>query len=308
MDFIEKKTPFDTIRYFTRTRPIIKKYEGEKYESKLLLDDNIDRKNFGGLRYKNFFKSSLKDKPLISIVTPNFKSPYLEKTIISILKQKYENLELIIIDADSGDETVQILKKYNDQIDLWVSEKDNGLWDGWNKGLEFANGDYIGILDSTSTFDINAIKHLMKYVKKYPEADCIFGTIKKGDKIYAGYRPKDITLRFNIYPSCVIGFFIKKNSLKKLGLYNTKYKIHSDYDLIYRLIVKEKMIGVPTKGDEIFGAFGEVGISAGYSFFQRLFSELKIRYDNNQNIFIILFIFFGRCYKQTLKNILKFKK
>ena len=210
MDFIEKKTPFDTIRYFTRTRPIIKKYEGEKYESKLLLDDNIDRKNFGGLRYKNFFKSSLKDKPLISIVTPNFKSPYLEKTIISILKQKYENLELIIIDADSGDETVQILKKYNDQIDLWVSEKDNGLWDGWNKGLEFANGDYIGILDSTSTFDINAIKHLMKYVKKYPEADCIFGTIKKGDKIYAGYRPKDITLRFNIYPSCVIGFFIKK--------------------------------------------------------------------------------------------------
>ena len=68
------------------------------------------------------------------------------------------------------------------------------------------------------------------------------------------------------------------------------------------------MIGVPTKGDEIFGAFGEVGISAGYSFFQRLFSELKIRYDNNQNIFIILFIFFGRCYKQTLKNILKFKK
>ena len=308
MDFIEKKTPFDTIRYFTRTRPIIKKYEGEKYESKLLLDDNIDRKNFGGLRYKNFFKSSLKDKPLISIVTPNFKSPYLEKTIISILKQKYENLELIIIDADSGDETVQILKKYNDQIDLWVSEKDNGLWDGWNKGLEFANGDYIGILDSTSTFDINAIKHLMKYVKKYPEADCIFGTIKKGDKIYAGYRPKDITLRFNIYPSCVIGFFIKKNSLKKLGLYNTKYKIHSDYDLIYRLIVKEKMIGVPTKGDEIFGAFGEVGISAGYSFFQRLFSELKIRYDNNQNIFIILFIFFGRCYKQTLKNIFKFKK
>ena len=308
MDFIEKKTPFDTIRYFTRTRPIIKKYEGEKYESKLLLDDNIDRKNFGGLRYKNFFKSSLKDKPLISIVTPNFKSPYLEKTIISILKQKYENLELIIIDADSGDETVQILKKYDDQIDLWVSEKDNGLWDGWNKGLEFANGDYIGILDSTSTFDINAIKHLMKYVKKYPEADCIFGTIKKGDKIYAGYRPKDITLRFNIYPSCVIGFFIKKNSLKKLGLYNTKYKIHSDYDLIYRLIVKEKMIGVPTEGDEIFGAFGEVGISAGYSFFQRLFSELKIRYDNNQNIFIILFIFFGRCYKQTLKNILKFKK
>ena len=308
MDLIKKKTSFNTTRYFTRSKPLIKKYEGEKYESKLLLSDNVNRRDFGGLRYKNFYKTSLKDKPLISIITPNFKSPDLEKTIISVLKQEYENLELIIIDADSGEETVQILKKYEDQIDLWVSEKDNGLWDGWNKGLKFANGDYIGILDSTSTFDINAIKYLIKYVKKYPEADCIFGTVKKGDKIYAGFRPEDIIFRFNIYPSCVIGFFIKKNSLKTLGLYNTKYKIHADYDLIYRLIVKEKMRGVPTRGDEIFGAFGEVGISGSYTFFQRLFSELKIRYDNNQNIFIIVFIFFGRCYKQTLKNLFKFKK
>ena len=306
MDFLEKKTSFDTKRYFTKSKPLIKKYENEKYETKILLDHNIDRKGFGGLRYKDLYKTTLKDKPLISIVTPNFKSPDLEKTIISILKQEYENLELIVIDADSGEETVQILKKYNDQIDLWVSEKDNGLWDGWNKGLKFANGDYIGILDSTSTFNINAIKYLIKYIKKYPEADCIFGTIKKGNKIYAGFRPKDIIFRFNIYPSCVIGFFIKKDSLKRLGLYNTKYKMNADYDLIYRLIVKEKMIGVPTRGDEIFGAFGEVGISGSYTFFQRLFSELKIRYNNDQNIFIILFIFFGRCYKQTLKNILNF--
>ena len=93
-----------------------------------------------------------------------------------------------------------------------------------------------------------------------------------------------------------------------MGLYNTKYKISSDYDLIYRLIVKEKMKGIATKGDEIFGSFGDVGISSRYSFFQRLFSELRIRYDNNQNIFIILFIFFGRCYKQIFKNIFNFKK
>jgi len=68
------------------------------------------------------------------------------------------------------------------------------------------------------------------------------------------------------------------------------------------------MTGTATKGDEIFGSFEEVGISSGYTFFQRLFSELKIRYDNKQNIFIIIFIFFGRCYKQALKNILNFKK
>ncbi len=308
MSFTEKKTLFNTNRYYTSVRPTILNHPNDKFESKLLLDENINRKGCGGLRYKNFFKTSLKDKPLISIVTPNFKSPDLEKTIISVLKQEYENIELIIIDADSGEETIKILKKYENDIDLWVSEKDDGLWDGWNKGLKFANGDYIGILDSTSTFNINAIKYLLKYIKEYPQADFIFGTIQKEDKIYTGFRPKDIILRFNIYPSCVIGFFLKKKSLKKLGLYNIKYKISADYDLVYRLIVKEKMNGVATKGDEIFGSFGDVGISSRYSFFQRLFSELRIRYDNNQNLFIILFIFFGRCYKQALKNILKFKK
>ena len=308
MSFIEKKTLFNNYRYFTKLIPTININPNDKFESKIFLDENTDRKGYGGLRYKNFFKSSTREKPLISIITPNFKSPDLEKTIISVLKQEYENIELIIIDADSGEETIKILKKYEDHIDLWVSEKDNGLWDGWNKGLKLANGDYIGILDSTSTFNINAIKYLLKYIKNYPDLDFIFGTIQKEDKIYSGFRPKDITLRFNIYPSCVIGFFLKKDSLKKLGLYNTKYKISSDYDLIYRLIVKEKMKGIATKGDEIFGSFGDVGISSRYSFFQRLFSELRIRYDNNQNIFIILFIFFGRCYKQIFKNILNFKK
>ena len=305
MNLLEKTTLFNTTRYFTKLKPLITNHPEEKFESKLLLDENSSRKGFGGLRYKNFFKASIKDKPLISIITPNFKSPDLEKTIVSVLEQKYENIELIIIDADSGEETIEILKKYDDFIDLWVSEKDNGLWDGWNKGLKLANGDYIGILDSTSTFDANATKYLLKYIKDFPDVDFIFGTIKKEGKIYTGFRPKDITLRFNIYPSCVIGFFLKKKSLKKLGLYNTKYKISADYDLIYRLIVKEKMKGVATKGNEIFGSFGDVGISSRYSFFQRLFSELRIRFDNNQNIFIILFIFFGRCYKQALKNILK---
>ena len=58
MDFIEKKTSFNTSRYFTRSKPSIRKYEEEKYESKLFLDDNINRKDFGGLRYKDFYSSA----------------------------------------------------------------------------------------------------------------------------------------------------------------------------------------------------------------------------------------------------------
>ena len=302
MNLIEKKTCSNTIRFFTNEKPPLKKYEDEKFKTNYFLPENQDRKGFGGLRLKNLFKKSLNNKPLISVITPNLKSNTLEDTILSVLDQEYENIEHILVDGDSGQKTLELIKKYENHIDYWVSEKDYGLWDGWNKGLRLATGDYVGILDSTTTFDKGAINILKKYIDQNSDADFFFGSIRKDNKIYAGFRPKDITLRFNIYPSCVISFFIKLESLKKLGLYNTKYKINADYDLIYRMIVKYNMKGVTTKGNEIFGSFGDTGVSKSYSFFQRLLSEIRIRYDNNQNLLIILFIFFGRCYKELFKT------
>jgi hypothetical protein len=68
------------------------------------------------------------------------------------------------------------------------------------------------------------------------------------------------------------------------------------------MIVKYNMKGVTTKGNEIFGSFGEVGVSKNYNFFQRIWAEMRIRYDNNQNPLIILYIFFGRCYKELFKT------
>ena len=72
------------------------------------------------------------------------------------------------------------------------------------------------------------------------------------------------------------------------------------------MIVKYNMKGVTTKGNEIFGSFGETGISKNYSFFQGLLAEIRIRYDNGQNILILLFIFFGRCFKKILKTYFTF--
>ena len=105
-----------------------------------------------------------------------------------------------------------------------------------------------------------------------------------------------------------ISFFIKLNSLKKLGLYNTKYKICADYDLIYRMVVKHDMKGVTTKGSEIFGSFGEIGTSKTHSYFRGLLTEIRIRFDNGQNLLIILFIFFGRCYKKLFAILFRSKK
>ena len=119
---------------------------------------------FGGLWFNLFKKKDKKKDPLISIIMPNYKSKYLEKSIKSILNQNYKNIELIVVDGDSGKETIQILKKYNNKIDFWISEKDKGMWDAWNKGFKLANGRFVGIVDSSNELYPNAMKILSVYI------------------------------------------------------------------------------------------------------------------------------------------------
>ena len=135
--------------------------------------------------------------------------------------------------------------------------------------------------------------------------DFLCGTVKKDNKIYAGYRPEDIYKQFNIIPSSVVGFYIKLTSLKKVGLLNIKYKFQSDYDWLYRIIVTQKMKGTPTKSDEIMGDLGKSNFSTKFSFFSALINELKIRFDNKQSIIMLLFIFFGRTLVKFYKTLLK---
>jgi glycosyltransferase involved in cell wall biosynthesis len=260
--------------------------------------------NFQKFSRKNKFKKVKNMKPLISIIMPNFKSNSFEKAIQSVVSQKYKNIEFIIIDGDSGNEAVNIIKKYEKFIDYWVSEKDCGLWDAWNKGIQLSRGDYVGIVDSTNFLNNNAINILVEYIKTVPEADFFLGPVQKGKKIYSGFRPEDINLKFNIYPSAVVGFYIKKSSLVKVGFLKIKYKIGADYDLFYRMIVHNRMKGLAISPKKIFGSFGAPGVSSSFSFFKRLFAELKIRFDNKQNFLIIIYILVGRCISKFFNYIL----
>ena len=239
----------------------------------------------------------------ISIITVTKNSEkYLEKNILSIDKQKYKNYEHIIIDGKSTDKTIDIIKKYKRKIKYFVSEKDKGLYDAMNKGIKKCSGDIIGILNSDDVYYKEALSIVNKYFNNHKYLDFLFGSVYKYKLLY-GYYPKKIKWTFGFYSTHSIGFFIKKKAQKKVGFYNTKYQYSADYDLFYRLIVKEKLNGMATKKNEIFGKFRSGGLSSRIRYIDFLKECTQIRLDNNQNYFIVYLIFFARLLR-NLKRIL----
>ena len=290
----------------TKNIPELNNISDDKFRTLLYLpiDNKLQRYGEGGLRKKGIYKIKEPNKPLISIVTINLNND-IESTILSVLDQQYENIEFIIKDGGSNRKTLEILKNYDDKIDYWVSEKDNGIWDGTNKGITLATGNYIGQLNSGDLMNRGAIDYILELIYKNPNADCILGSCLK-KRLMHNYRPEDIKLHFNIFPSNSGSFYLKKEAFKKIGLYNTKYRCSADYDLVYKMIVRHKIQGICGAKHRILSIKQSGGFSESYSFFQTLFEECRIRFDNNQNIFIILFIFFGRCFKKLINRIIKF--
>ena len=230
----------------------------------------------GGQRVKGIFKQSTDLRPLISVITAVYNGgQYLEESIDSIKTQNYQNFEHIIIDGCSTDKTPDIIKRNENNIDYWISEKDKGIYD--------------------------AFSTVIKYFKNNKDLDFLFGPVKKHWGLLHGYKPWKIRFSWGFYSSHSTGFFIKKNAAKKIGFYNLAYKYSSDYDYFYRMIVKLKMRGTSTKKDEIFGIFRRGGFSSKINFIDHFFETIKIRLDNGQNKFLVLLIFILKYLKNNQK-------
>mgnify|MGYP001173230963 CR=1 FL=1 len=183
----------------------------------------------------------------ISVITVTKNSEkFLEENIKSLKNQTYKNFEHIIIDGKSTDRTVDIIKKYKDKIDYWVSEPDKGLYDAMNKGIEVCTGDIIGILNSDDIYFSDALKFVNHYFSEKENLDFLFGTVEK-HKLMHGYYPEKIKWTFGFYTTHSVGFFIKKSSQMKIGFYDTRYKYSADYDLFYKMIVKKKWLVLQQK-------------------------------------------------------------
>jgi glycosyltransferase involved in cell wall biosynthesis len=119
----------------------------------------------------------------LSIVTPSFnQGRFLEETILSVLNQNYSNLEYIIIDGGSTDETVEVIRRYEDRINFWVSEKDRGQVHAINKGLEKTTGDIFGFINSDDIYLPGTFATVMNHFEDIPGSEWICGdTIMFGE-------------------------------------------------------------------------------------------------------------------------------
>jgi len=203
----------------------------------------------GGLRSKGIAKQSLANKPLISVITVVFNgAETLRDTIESVMMQGYENIEHIIIDGGSSDATVDILKKYDDFIDYWISEKDAGIYDAMNKGITLAYGEYLGMLNADDMFaDKNVLQTIIDRFKN-SSADAVFSCLNIVDqnnitKIIRKYRAAKLSsslLRIGVMPPHPT-FYCKKSCYVKGGMYKTNYKIAADYEMLVRLLIRQKI-------------------------------------------------------------------
>jgi len=171
-----------------------------------------------------------------------------------------------------------------------------------NVGIKKSSGDIIGILNSDDIYFKNSLKLVNKYFKENKKLDFLFGSVYK-HRLLHGYNPSIINWSFGFYTTHSVGFFIKKKSQIKVGLYNLKYKYCADYDLFIRMIKKFKLEGAATKKKEIFGKFRKGGLSSRIRFIDYLLECNKIRIDNGQNIIFVYFLFLIRVVKNINKLI-----
>ena len=230
---------YSTTRLITLQKPVIENNPGDKFKTTLFLPETEGRKGEGGLRTQGYFKKSLPGKPLITVITVVFNGEkYLEETIQSVINQTYDNVEYIIIDGASTDGTLDIIKKYENQIDYWVSEQDSGIYAAMNKGIELVTGEIIGLLNSDDWYKLDAVQSILElFVQE--KADVVYGNLML---VYS-----DIGLTKISAPTIELmkktgtinhqAVFVK-NSIYKKHLFNLNYKIVADYDLILKLMKK----------------------------------------------------------------------
>ena len=185
----------------------------------------------------------------ITIVTVTYNSEkYLSHCIDSIQSQTYKNIEHIIVDGNSTDNTVKIIKQYGEKISKWISEPDRGMYDAINKGIAMATGEVIGVLNSDDMLYSNdVIENIVKTFKEQ-KVDSVYGDLQYVDqevtsRVFRTWRGKsyDRNLFKRGWMPGHPTFYIKKSLIDTYGGYENHYFTAADYEFMARYLFRHKI-------------------------------------------------------------------
>jgi glycosyltransferase involved in cell wall biosynthesis len=190
-------------------------------------------------------------KPLVSLITGTYNSSkFIGDCVTSIDNQTYDNIQHIIIDGNSKDNTVSIIESMPNRVSKIVSEKDDGIYDAMNKGLKLAEGEILGILNSDDFYNSNEVIESVVKAFEDPSVDCVYG-----DLVYVEQLNTDKVVRNWVtgpyqenafvkgwhpaHPS----FFVRNSVYKKYGYFNLKFGLAADFEIMLRILEKNKLKG-----------------------------------------------------------------
>ncbi len=268
------------------------------------------RREEGGLRTRHeFAKQSVPGSPLVTVITVvRNGEKHLEGAIQSVLNQTYGNIEYIIIDGNSTDGTLDVIKKYDDKIAYWMSERDNGLYDAMNKGILLAHGELIGLLNSDDFYEKQAVQYVVdRYMRRKGDgAAIVYGNFNIYDEELG------ITTQFmsNLnyrrgMTVCHQTMFVERSVYLMMALYDTSYKFAADYDFFLKAIFHDIEF---LNTDEFLVNFRNTG--ATYKSVAPIYREtvsISRRYFGNfSGPFIVMVLKAGRVIVQSaVKNLIE---
>lgn len=231
----------------------------------------------------------------LSIITICYNDKNLEKTCKSIINQSWQEFEWIVIDGGSSEEIQKLWNKYKFRIDTFVSEKDNGIYDAYNKGIRFANGEYLLFLNAGDCFcDKNVLRDIFE--NKNYNADILYGNTKlikrrllEFEKIVKS--PNKINDTFFITDNiCTQSIFVKTYLFNKYGGFNSEYKIAADLE---KWIVFQQNGATFQKIERVVSKFDRSGISSDKKYRRLHREELNKIYATHYS---------EEFYRQTIAN------
>lgn len=186
----------------------------------------------------------------LSIITVCYDSEFfIASAIDSVLSQSHDDIEYIIIDGNSKDNTVSIIKSYDDKVTKFISEPDKGIYDAMNKGLSLATGDVVGILNSDDFYPhCDVIAQVAKAFEQNPNVDMVLGNVDfvKADNLclpvrfYSAFGFSPWKMRFGFMPAHPAAF-MKRSAYENVGSYTLGYKIGADFEWFVRALIAKRL-------------------------------------------------------------------